>query len=162
MTLFPVLAGPALLLAAGYAVTVVAPATAKVNTTRTQATREYTKAAVKGRKVYAANGCVQCHTLQRRDAFTDTTTGRAPSGPAEDLNDVPALQGQARYGPDLSCIGDRAPRDANVDALMRYLEDPAAVHHGSAMPSYRFLSGDDLRRLASFLAEHTCDEGTAP
>lgn len=168
MTLFPVLAGPALLLAAGYAVTVVAPATAKTTTSRTDATREYTKGAVKGRRVYANAGCVQCHTLARRDAFTDATLGGgAPSGAAEGLNDSPALQGQARYGPDLSCVGDRVPGAAadaddaaRVDAMVAYLKDPGTVHPGSTMPSYRFLSADDLRRLASFLVEHTCPEAT--
>jgi predicted secreted Zn-dependent protease len=56
MTLVPVLAGPAILLAAGYAVTVVAPATAKANTHRTDATTTYTVGAVKGHRLYAANG----------------------------------------------------------------------------------------------------------
>jgi cytochrome c oxidase cbb3-type subunit 2 len=163
MTLLPVLAGPAVLVAVGYGVTVVAPATADQNTTRTAATREYTKGGVKGREIYAANGCVSCHSLQRRDTFTDAGLGTAASGPDEALNDVPAMLGDARYGPDLSCVGDRVPGAApdgddaaRVEAMMAYLRQPSAVHPGTTMPSYRFLKHDDLRRLAQYLVEHTC------
>lgn len=164
MTLLPVLALPALLVAAGYAVTVIAPATADANTHRTAATRQYTNGAVKGRGLYANNGCVACHTLARRDTFTDASLGK-PSGPAEGLNDSPALAGDARYGPDLSCVGDRVPGaakgasdDARIDAMVAYLRQPSAVHHGTTMPSYRFLRSADLRHLAQFLVEHTCAE----
>lgn len=162
MTLLPVLAGPALLLAAAYGVTVVLPATADANTHRTAQTREYTKGAVKGHRVYANNGCVSCHTLQRRDAFTDAGLFDAPTSPGEDLNDSPAMLGQARYGPDLSCVGDRiaasagASEEDRINATIAYLEDPSSVHHGSTMPSFRFLKSADLRRLAAYLVEHTC------
>lgn len=166
MTLLPVLAAPAILLAAGYAATVVAPANLDVNTHRTAATVTYPKGAHKGHALYGANGCVACHTLGRRDAFTDAGLGPAVSGPAERLNDDPAYVGEGRYGPDLSCVGDRVPGvkasatdQQKLDAMVAYLQDPAAVHHGTTMPSYRVLSTADLQRLASFLLSQTC-EGT--
>jgi cytochrome c oxidase cbb3-type subunit 2 len=167
MTLLPVLAGPALLVALGYGVTVVAPATADVNTTRTGDTREHTVAGVKGRGLYGSNGCVYCHTRQIRDAFTDAAMGTAfePSSPGQGLNDVPGLQGQARYGPDLTCAGEHVPgaasgtKEQRVAAMVAYLEDPAAVHPGSTMPSYGHLEHRDLQRLATFLVESTCDVG---
>jgi cbb3-type cytochrome oxidase cytochrome c subunit len=165
MTLLPVLAGPALLVGAGYAVTVIAPATAETNTVRTEVTREYTVGGEKGRDLYAGNGCVYCHSLQRRDAFGDAGLGPAASSDKEDLNDRPAMLGAARYGPDLSCVGDRVPgaaadadKDAKVEAMIGYLQEPATVHKGSTMPSYRFLKHDDLRRLATYLVEHSCGE----
>lgn len=165
MTLLPVIAGPALLLAVGYGVTVVAPSIADENTTRTAATREHTVGGVKGRDLYAANGCVYCHSLQRRDTFGDGGLGSAPTTPQEDLDERPAMLGGTRYGPDLSCVGDRVPGaaedaddEAKVAALVAYLEEPASVHEGSTMPAYRFLKHDDLRRLASYLIEHTCPE----
>jgi len=168
MTLLPVIAGPALLVAAGYGVTVVAPATANTNTTRTDATRSYSADGSKGRDLYAANGCVTCHSLQRRDAFTDAGLGSAPSSNKEALNDRPAMLGGARYGPDLSCVGNRVPgadedadAEARVEAMMAYLQEPSSVHEGSTMPSYRFLRHDDLRRLATYLVEHTCAEEAA-
>jgi cbb3-type cytochrome oxidase cytochrome c subunit len=164
MTLFPVLAGPALLVALGYGVTVVAPANA--NTDRSAA-RTYTKGAEKGRHLYATNGCVYCHSLARRDAYTDAGLGAAPSQADEALNDRPALMGQARYGPDLSCAGDRVPgaaagatEEQKVDAMVAYLTHPAAVHGGTTMPSYRVLRTADLRRLAAYLVEHTCGEAS--
>jgi cytochrome c oxidase cbb3-type subunit 2 len=163
MTLFPVLAGPALLVALGYGVTVVAPANAK---TDRAAARTYTKGAEKGRHLYATNGCVYCHSLARRDTYTDAGLGGTPSTPDEALNDRPALLGQARYGPDLSCVGDRVPRaDANattdqkIDLMVAYLTHPSLIHKGTTMPSYQVLRTADLRRLATYLVEHTC-EGT--
>jgi cbb3-type cytochrome oxidase cytochrome c subunit len=167
MTLLPVIAGPALLVAAGYAVTVVAPATANTNTHRTAATRAHSVEGSKGRDLYAANGCVYCHSLARRDAYGDAGLGPAASTNKEALNDHPAMLGDARYAPDLSCVGDRVPgakdgadAKARVDAMVAYLEDPAAVHPGSTMPSYRILRSADLRRLATYLVEHTCTEGS--
>ena len=163
MTLLPVLAGPAILLAAGYAVTVVAPATAKVNTHRTADTATYTKGGIQGHRVYAGNGCVYCHTLGRRDSYTDAGLASSVSSPSERQNDGPALMGEARYGPDLSCIGDRVPGaaanaddKARLDAMVAYLQDPAAVHHGTTMPSYRVLSTADVQRLAAYLLMQTC------
>jgi cytochrome c oxidase cbb3-type subunit 2 len=163
LSLFPVIAGPALLVAAGYGVTVVAPATARTNTVRTEETREYTVGAGKGRELYAANGCVYCHSLQRRDAYGDAALGPAPSSHKEALNDRPAMLGDVRYGPDLSCAGDRVPGavedaddKARLDAMIRYLESPSSVREGSTMPSYAFLEHADLRRLASYLVQHTC------
>ena len=165
MTLLPVIAGPALLLAAGYGVTVIAPALADSNTSRTEATRQHTVGGVKGADLYAANGCVDCHSLQRRDTFGDGGLGPAPSSAQEDLNERPAMLGSARYGPDLSCVGGRVPgaeegadEEAKLAAMVAYLQDPSSVHEGSTMPSYRYLKHDDLRRLAAYLVEHTCAE----
>jgi cbb3-type cytochrome oxidase cytochrome c subunit len=167
MTLLPVLAGPAILVALGYGVTVVAPANAKVNTTRTADTRTYTNGAEKGRHLYATNGCVYCHTLARRDTYTDAGLGKAPSTAAEALDDSPGLLGDTRYGPDLSCIGDRVPAqvkaedtETRITLMMEYLTDPSSVHKGTTMPGYRILRTADLRRLATYLVEHTC--GGAP
>lgn len=167
MTLAPVLAGPALLVAIGYGVTVVAPAVAETNTERTEQTVAHTKDARAGRDVYAGNGCVYCHSLQRGDSYADAGLGPAPSSNKEDLNDRPAMHGQARYGQDLSCVGDRVPgaaadaeAQAKVEAMVAYLREPARVHPGSTMPSYRALSNDDLRKLATYLVERTCPEAT--
>lgn len=165
MTLLPVLAGPALLVAIGYGVTVVAPASADRDFT---VTREHSVAGVKGRGLYGSNGCVYCHTRQVRDAFTDADLASRPSELGDGYYDLPGLQGQARYGPDLACVGDRVPgaedgatKEQKVAAMVAYLRDPAAVHPGSTMPSYRHLLHRDLERLAAFLVEHTCGEGGA-
>lgn len=166
MSLALVLAGPALLVGLAYGITVVAPATARPNTTRTEETREHTVAGVKGRGLYGANGCVYCHTRQVRDAYTDADLAAHESTAGQGLNDVPGLQGQARYGPDLTCVGDRvpgaaadAPKEQRVAAMVAYLKDPASFHPGSTMPSYRYLVQRDLERLATFLVEHTCGGG---
>lgn len=159
MGLLPVVVGPALIVGAAYGVTVIGPA----SVSHDGPARAYSRDGDAGRSVYAANGCVTCHSLQRRDVFADAGLGPAVSTATEDAGDRPAMHGQARYGPDLSCVGSRVPGagdeaggEAKVEAMVAYLEEPASVHAGSTMPSYRFLSNDDLRRVATYLVEHTC------
>ena len=179
VTLLPVLLGSAVLLGAGFAVTVALPTADAVTTTETDATRAYTVGETKGREVYVNQGCVYCHTQQVRDTYTDAAIGERPTRPADTLADRPGSLGELRLGPDLRCVGDRVPgashdddvagsgdaaaRDAAIELMVRYLRDPDSVHEDSAMPSYRHLSGADLRRLAAYLVGLRCAgaEGTA-
>jgi len=166
LTLLPILLGSAVLLGTGFAVTVALPTADAVTTSPTDATRAYTKGEVAGREIYVNQGCVYCHTQQVRDTFTDAGLADRPTRPGDTLSDRPASFGETRYGPDLRCVGDRPPgahaeeggdREAQVEAMVEYLRDPAAVHPDSAMPSYSYLSSTDLRRLASYLVGLTCD-----
>lgn len=95
---------------------------------------------VAGQRVYAANGCVYCHSQQVRWAplSTDIEKGLGPRQTvARDyLRFQPAFLGTMRTGPDLSNIGVRQP-DANWHHL--HLYDPQAVADWSVMPSFRFL-----------------------
>ena len=162
-TMLPVLLGTALFVGAGYAVTVLLPVADRANTTRTGSTPSYTKGEAAGRDVYVNQGCVYCHTQQVRDTFTDAGLAERPTRAGDTLGARPGLLGQARYGPDLACVGDRVPgaaedagHDAQVAAMVAYLQDPAGVHPGSTMPSYRHLSATQLRRLASYLVALHC------
>ena len=69
--------------------------------------------AERGRKIYAANGCVYCHSQQVRADYAASDIGRKwgerRSAPRDYLFDRPALLGKMRMGPDLSNIGKRAP-----------------------------------------------------
>ncbi|HVE63492.1 MAG TPA: cbb3-type cytochrome c oxidase subunit II [Mycobacteriales bacterium] len=166
LTLLPVLLGSAVLLGSGFAVTVALPTADAVTTTVTDATRAYTKGEVAGREIYVNQGCVYCHTQQVRDTFTDAKLAQRPTRPGDTLADRPANLGETRYGPDLRCVGDRVPgadagadRAAQVEAMADYLRDPGAVHQDSSMPSYSYLSGKDLDRLASYLVGLSCDGG---
>jgi cbb3-type cytochrome oxidase cytochrome c subunit len=75
--------------------------------------------AERGRKVYAANGCVYCHSQQVRADYAasdiERKWGTRRSAPRDYIFDRPALLGKERMGPDLSNIGKRAPaEDANA------------------------------------------------
>lgn len=69
----------------------------------------------RGRKIYAANGCVYCHSQQVRADYAasdiDRKWGTRRSAPRDYIFERPALLGKMRVGPDLSNIGKRAPAE---------------------------------------------------
>ena len=71
--------------------------------------------AERGRKIYAANGCVYCHSQQVRADYAasdvDRKWGTRRSAPRDDIFERPAMLGKLRMGPDLSNIGKRAPAE---------------------------------------------------
>src|SRR6476620_6078586 len=71
--------------------------------------------AERGRKIYAANGCVYCHSQQVRADYASSDIerkwGTRRSAPRDYIFDRPALLGKMRVGPDLSNIAKRAPSD---------------------------------------------------
>src|SRR5262249_33959500 len=71
--------------------------------------------AERGRRVYAANGCVYCHSQQIRpdyiSADIDRKWGERRSAPRDYLFDNPVQLGQERMGPDLSNVGKRGPAE---------------------------------------------------
>jgi cytochrome c oxidase cbb3-type subunit 2 len=112
-------------------------------------------AAHAGERVYAANGCVYCHTQQVRDGASgeDMTRGWGTAFSAEDPKDTKkdvtrrsyprdyiwqgqTFLGSSREGADLSNVAYRF-RDAA--GLYSYLYDPYVLNPHSAMPAYRFL-----------------------
>jgi cytochrome c oxidase cbb3-type subunit 2 len=99
-----------------------------------------TGAAIAGQRVYAANGCIYCHSQQVRPAWlsTDIEKGWGPRQTvARDyIRQSPAFLGTMRTGPDLSNIGARQP---DVKWHFQHLYEPDTVTPGSIMPSFRFL-----------------------
>jgi cbb3-type cytochrome oxidase cytochrome c subunit len=69
--------------------------------------------AERGRRIYAANGCVYCHSQQVRADYAgsdiDRKWGMRRSAPRDYLFERPVVLGKMRLGPDLSNIGKRAP-----------------------------------------------------
>lgn len=89
--------------------------------------------AERGRRVYAANGCVYCHTQQARPDYLasdiERKWGERRSAPRDYLFDRPVLLGKMRMGPDLANIGKRAPvEDENAPP-------PASVGSPGAAPA---------------------------
>lgn len=67
----------------------------------------------RGRRIYAANGCVYCHSQQVRADYAasdiDRKWGERRSAPRDYLFERPVMLGKMRLGPDLSNVGKRAP-----------------------------------------------------
>lgn len=103
-----------------------------------------------GERVYAANGCVYCHTQQVRPASSGADiirgwgTAKDDDGkeltrrtyPRDYIWQGQVFLGNSRTGADLSNVGQRFP---NAAALYRYLYSPSVVNDHSSMPAYRFL-----------------------
>jgi cytochrome c oxidase cbb3-type subunit 2 len=74
----------------------------------------------RGRKLYAANGCVYCHSQQVRADYAgsdiDRKWGVRRSAPRDYLFERPVVLGKMRLGPDLANIGKRAPAEEGTAA----------------------------------------------
>jgi cytochrome c oxidase cbb3-type subunit 2 len=98
----------------------------------------------RGRRVYIAEGCINCHSQYVRPNTADV----AMWGPATRLEDLrrqhPPLIGNRRQGPDLSQVGARRSR---LWLRMHFMR-PRDVSFNSPMPPYDYLfrntRGDDL------------------
>jgi cytochrome c oxidase cbb3-type subunit 2 len=106
----------------------------------------------RGREVYLAEGCINCHSQYVRPGVAQEVLWWGPARPlVETLAEAPPLIGLRRQGPDLMNIGSR--RSPEWQRL--HLIDPQAVLPGSRMPSYAYLfQGADGRgeSLVAYLA----------
>ncbi len=102
--------------------------------------------AQRGRLVYAANGCVYCHSQQVRGSARRLPEGEVPPDiargwgarrtfPRDYLGERPHFLGTMRTGPDLANVGLRY----TADWQHRHLYAPAAISRGSTMPPFRYL-----------------------
>lgn len=86
----------------------------------------------RGRQIYAANGCVYCHSQQVRADYAatdiDRKWGERRSAPRDYLFERPVVLGKMRLGPDLANIGKRAPveEEGAPPAASPTPADPAA------------------------------------
>lgn len=101
-------------------------------------------AAVRGKQVFIANGCVACHSQQVRNVEMDRKWGGRPSMSADYAGNkridvwtnTATLMGTERTGPDLTDIGTRQP---SIDWHLVHLYNPRIVVKESIMPAYPFL-----------------------
>src|SRR2546423_4138114 len=93
--------------------------------------------AERGRRVYAANGCVYCHSQQIRPDYVsadiDRKWGERRSAPRDYLFDRPVMLGQERMGPDLSNVGKRGVEEEKPAAAPG--SNPPAASPAAAQPS---------------------------
>jgi mono/diheme cytochrome c family protein len=94
-----------------------------------------TAAEMRGRAVYAREGCAYCHTQQIRYTEADINRFGAPTLAWEGQFDFPHLWGTRRIGPDLARAGATRSRDWHL----LHLYSPRSVVPLSIMPAYRSL-----------------------
>ncbi len=100
-----------------------------------------------GMDVFKAEGCWYCHTSYVRETKIDSALGKPLDAKAY-AGMSPSMLGAERYGPDLTYLHTRF---ADASDLVAYLEDPSKGAHRTSMPSYGYLSDDDLEALAAYL-----------
>src|SRR2546430_13723187 len=86
--------------------------------------------AERGRRIYAANGCIYCHSQQVRPDYAssdiDRKWGERRSAPRDYIFDRPVVLGQERMGPDLSNIGKAAPSEEEKPGAAPAANAPAS------------------------------------
>ncbi|HUZ57700.1 MAG TPA: cbb3-type cytochrome c oxidase subunit II [Hanamia sp.] len=105
---------------------------------------QLTGAALRGKEIYIANGCIACHTQQVRDVAMDKVWGSRPSVASDYATDhrmgiwrnTATLLGSERTGPDLTNVGERQP---SIDWQLLHLYQPRSVVPQSIMPAYQWL-----------------------
>ncbi len=125
----------------------------------------YTEQEQRGLSIYQREGCVYCHTQQIRAAVTRDPerygwrlVDAPPSESWEYVNDRPHFLGTKRTGPDLARIGGKYasqwhwahfknPRDLGE----RFAPKTGNPQTNSLMPSYRFLSDEEIKDLTSYM-----------
>lgn len=110
-------------------------------------TMALTTSEVRGREIYAREGCGYCHTQQIRFTAADEARFGAPTMSWESRRDVPHMLGTRRIGPDLS----RTSGTRSEDWHLVHLYNPRLVVSQSVMPGYPWLfegSADKPRQSA--------------
>lgn len=112
--------------------------------------------AQQGRAVYAANGCVNCHTQQVRAAYmgadVERKWGTRQSVARDYIYEDDVFLGSLRAGPDLSGVGTRDLANTKAEDLTSvearaktatwhylHLYNPRIIHPKSNMPSFSYL-----------------------
>ena len=104
----------------------------------------------RGRQVYIAEGCINCHSQYVRPNSRDVVLW-GPAMPLDTLRtEHPPLIGNRRQGPDLSEVGGRR----SPLWLRAHFFRPSEVSNSSFMPSYAYLFRNSTRgdELIAYLA----------
>jgi cytochrome c oxidase cbb3-type subunit I/II len=103
----------------------------------------YTPLELAGRDIYVSEGCYNCHSQMIRPIYAETKRYGEYSKPGESVYDHPFQWGSRRIGPDLAREGVPPNQKSHLWHYRHFL-DPRDVTKGSIMPSYPFLTTDDL------------------
>ena len=102
-----------------------------------------------GRKVYLAEGCINCHSQYVKPGSPDEVLW-GPVQPIETLlSQRPPVFGNRRQGPDLTNVGNRR----SPSWIREHFLSPRSLVPGSSMPSYAHLFEDDRgQNLVAYLS----------
>ncbi len=149
------IAGSLISLLLGVIVTIILPARDPIGPS--PLARPYTALELRGREIYKREGCHYCHTQQVRPPEADRSMvhQKGDIGPESVPGDYyyqsPVFWGTERQGPDLSHVASRPGIGDNPAWHMLHFKDPRAVSPGSVMPSFDYLSEDDLEALIAYM-----------
>lgn len=101
-----------------------------------------------GRRVYLAEGCINCHSQYARPTTLDIERWGPGRPLATVLEQSPPLFGNRRQGPDLQNVGSRRSHEWQRLHLMA----PRRITPGSRMPSYAHLFADGDPRGEALVA----------
>jgi len=106
---------------------------------------------MQGRNVFLANGCIYCHSgfTRPQDAFASqyyVYSRVSEPGDYEGAGETPNLFGTIRTGPDLSQSGGYHPDDWHY----AHYSNARYTTPFSVMPSFSFLSQDEVANLIAF------------
>ncbi len=108
--------------------------------------RSRTTVEADGRKLYIANGCINCHTQSVR--LVDWGLGAERIAQAGDyVADRPILLGSIRTGPDLSQAGGEHPDDWHIAHFI----NPRYTRPNSIMPPWEFLGKEKIETLTLYV-----------
>lgn len=112
----------------------------KSNIPTISSVKPYTPLELEGRDIYISEGCYVCHSQMIRPFRSETERYGEYSKAGEFVYDHPFQWGSKRTGPDLQREGGKFPDAWHYN----HLEDPQSTSPGSIMPSYSWLTTDDL------------------
>lgn len=105
---------------------------------------KYTASELAGRNIYRREGCFYCHTQFTR--YQDREYGEMVKA-GDYVYETPHVLGTERTGPDLSNIGGKYP-----DAWhWAHHVQPRSVKPGSLMPSFSYLTDQEMKDLIAYL-----------
>ena len=111
---------------------------------QTDIAHPYAEQQERGRKLFYTNGCNYCHTQYVR--AEDTAMGPVSQGGNYSF-DNPVILGSERTGPDLAYLGRKRSEQWEI----KHLKDPRVYSPLSIMPSFEFLSDQQLEDIAAYL-----------
>jgi mono/diheme cytochrome c family protein len=114
------------------------------NPPQTTVAHPYTTLEEHGRQLFYSNGCNYCHTQYVREE--DIGMGPVSQG-GNYVFDNPLILGSERTGPDLSYLGRKRSEAWEIAHLI----DPRGYSPKSIMPSFEFLSDNDLTAIVTYL-----------
>ena len=92
----------------------------------------------RGARVYAANGCIYCHSQQVRADYAandiERKWGDRRSAPRDYIFDRPVFLGKMRMGQDIANIGARAPKEQESPAQGAAVSSPSPATQAPPAP----------------------------